>query len=316
MKKLLLALFILITFVVNHMKQPSIDKHSKNNDSLIEVIHGEYVFSCRTSGLENNGEAVILLHGFPETSHMWVDLLPQLSNQGYRVVAPNQRGYSPGARPKDLKEYSIKNIAEDVFALADTFNFKQFHLVGHDWGSTIGWAVVTLQPEKVLSWTSISVPHMKAFSYAYRHDQDQQKRSRYFGFFKIPLIPEFYFSWNEYSNLKKIWNKSSPEQKEIYLDVFKQPGAIKAALNWYRANIGTAINTKDQIEFDDVIVPSQLIWGKKDMALGRKGAELTEDYMDGPYRFIELDAGHWLIQESFPEVSSAIIEHIKKYSMK
>ena len=176
------------------MKQPSIDKHSENNNvSFIEVHHGELVFSCRSAGLENTGEAVILLHGFPETSHMWVDLLHQLSSRGYRVIAPNQRGYSPGARPGDIKEYSIKNIVEDVFALADAFDFKQFHLVGHDWGSAIGWAVVALQPEKVLSWTAMSVPHMKAFSYAYKYDKDQQERSRYIGFFKLPFIPELYF---------------------------------------------------------------------------------------------------------------------------
>ena len=104
MKKLLFALFILITFLVSQMKQPSIDKHSENNnESFIEVHHGELVFSCRPAGLENTGEAVILLHGFPETSHMWVDLLHQLSSRGHRVIAPNQRGYSPGARPGDVR---------------------------------------------------------------------------------------------------------------------------------------------------------------------------------------------------------------------
>ena len=317
MKKLLFILFILITFVANQMKQPGINKQPENNnDTLIEVHHGDLVFSCRTSGLENTGEAIILLHGFPETSHMWFDLMHQLSSRGYRVIAPNQRGYSPGARPSDIKEYSIKKIAEDVFALADAFEFKQFHLVGHDWGSAIGWAVVTLQTEKVLSWTAMSVPHMKAFSYAYNQDKDQRERSRYIGFFKLPLIPELYFSWNKYSNLKEIWKKSSPEQKKIYLDIFQQRGALKAALNWYRANIGVTVEAEDQIAFDDVTVPSQLIWGNRDMALGRTGAELTGNYMKGPYRFIELNAGHWLIQESFPEVSSAIIEHIKKHPEK
>ena len=298
------------------MMKPSINKKSgNNNDHLFEVKNREFVFSCRTSGLENNGDAIILLHGFPETSHMWIDLLKQLSNCGYRVVAPNQRGYSSRARPIDVKQYFIRNLAEDVFAIADAFSFDQFHLVGHDWGSTIGWAVVALQPKKVLSWTAMSVPHMKAFSYAYRTDKDQQKKSKYIGFFKLPFIPEFYFSWNKYSNLKKIWSKSSSEQIEIYLKVFQQPGALKASLNWYRANIGNSMETKNKIFFGDVNVPSQLIWGNKDIALGRTGAEMTKKYMKGPYRFIELDVGHWLIQESFSEVSLSIIEHIEKYSL-
>ena len=189
-------------------------------------------------------------------------------------------------------------------------------MVGHDWGSAIGWAVVTLQTEKVLSWTAMSVPHMKAFSYAYNQDKDQREKRRYIGFFKLPFIPELYFSWNKYSNLKDIWKESSPKQKNIYLNIFQQRGALKAALNWYRANIGVTVEAEDQIAFDDVTVPSQLIWGNRDMALGRTGAELTGNYMKGPYRFIELNAGHWLIQESFPEVSSAIIEHIKKHPEK
>ena len=230
------------------------------------------------------------------------------------LIAPNQRGYSSQARPKDVKEYSIKSLAEDVFAVSNYFNFDQFHLVGHDWGSAVGWAVLALKPEKILSWTAMSVPHMKALSDAYKNDKDQQKKSRYIAFFKIPFLPELYFSWNDYSNLKKIWHKSSPEQKEIYLNIFQQPGALKAALNWYRANIGNTIEIGDLITLNDVTVPSQLIWGNKDMALGRSGVELTKKYMKGPYRFIELNAGHWLIQESLLDVSSAIIEHINEYS--
>ena len=127
-------------------------------------------------------------------------------------------------------------------------------------------------------------------------------------------IPELYFSWNGYSRLRSLWKQSSEEQKEQYLDIFTQRGALKASLNWYRANIGVRVEPEDQVRFGSVTVPSQLIWGNRDMALGRTGAELTKNYMKGPYRLVELDAGHWLIQESFQEVSSAIIEHIEKYS--
>ena len=114
--------------------------------------------------------------------------------------------------------------------------------------------------------------------------------------------------------IRSLWKESSEEQKEQYLDIFKQRGALKASLNWYRANIGVRVEPEDQVRFGSVTVPSQLIWGNRDMALGRTGAELTKNYMKGPYRLVELDAGHWLIQESFQEVSSAIIEHIEKYS--
>ena len=129
-------------------------------------------------------------------------------------------------------------------------------------------------------------------------------------------MPELYFSWKDYTYLKKIWTKSSDEQKQVYLSVFRQKNALKAALNWYRANRGVKLDSDDQISFGDVTVPSQLIWGNRDMAIGRAGVELSHQYMKGPYNFIELDAGHWLIQESFPDVSSAIIEHIDTHALK
>ena len=315
-KLLFIALFMIFLINSQMVQNKHSEKIMNKSDPFVEVKHGEFVFNCRVAGLDNDGEAIILLHGFPETSHMWVDLLPILFNKNYRVIAPNQRGYSPKARPNNVKEYSIKKIAGDVIAIADAFEIQRFHLVGHDWGAAIGWAVIALNPERVLSWTAMSVPHMKAFEYAYKKDKDQQKRSEYIGFFKLPFIPELYFSWNKYSKLKKVWKESSEKQKEIYLDIFKQRGALRTALNWYRANIGVRVKSEDQIKFDDVNVPSQLIWGNRDMALGRTGAELTENYMTGPYRLVELDAGHWLIQESFQEVSSAIIEHIEEHTQK
>ena len=313
-KLLFIALFTIIIINGQVVQGKHGNEMVNNSDPFTKVKHGTFVFNCRVAGMDNDGEAVILLHGFPETSHMWNDLLPLLSGGGYKIITPDQRGYSPGARPGKVRDYSIKRIAKDVFAIANALGIDRFHLVGHDWGSAIGWAVIALEPEKVISWTAMSVPHMKAFEHAYKNDKDQQKRSKYIGFFKLPFIPELYFSWNGYSRLRSLWKESSEEQKEQYLDIFKQRGALKASLNWYRANIGVRVEPEDQIRFGDVTVPSQLIWGNRDMALGRTGTELTKNYMKGPYRLVELDAGHWLIQESFQEVSSAIIEHIEKYS--
>ena len=155
---------------------------------------------------------------------------------------------------------------------------------------------------------------MKAFQEAYRNDLDQQKKSRYIGFFNMPFIPEFYMSFNNYKNLKKIWRAHEDEEINAYLKVFRQRGALRSALNWYRANIGNKRNPSDYIQFGNVEVPTLLIWGNMDMAIGRKSVELSEKYMKGPYTFIELYAGHWLIQEEFDKVSNEIIKHIGKYS--
>jgi len=284
--------------------------------SIVEVNVGKLIFNCRTSGLSNNGDGIILLHGWPETSHMWVDLMELLSDKGFRVVAPDQRGYSPQARPNNINEYKIEKIVQDVFSIADSFEFEQFHLIGHDWGASIGWASTYTKPERIITWTAMSVPHLSAFGQALQSDNDQKKKSRYISFFKLPFLPEFYFSISDYKNLKNIWNKSSDEQIDAYLQVFKGDGALKASLNWYRANIDSKANNKKINELGNIYTPSQLIWGNKDMALGRRGAEMTGKYMKGKYQFIELDAGHWLIQDDYSNVSTSIVNIIEQHAIK
>ena len=155
-----------------------------------EIAANGMTFRCRICGLENQGEPVILLHGFPETSHMWERLMKELAERGYRCLAPDQRGYSPGARPKDIKNYLLSRTASDAAALADEVGFKKFHLVGHDWGSACGWAAVELYPDRIQSWTSLSVPHMTAFSHALTRNPVQMIRSSYMLLFQLPLVPE------------------------------------------------------------------------------------------------------------------------------
>ena len=291
------------------------DRIEEGNPITLQSIEvNELAFNCRTSGLKNPREGVILLHGFPETSHMWNELIPILADKGYKVVAPDQRGYNPESLPRKISEYKLKKLCEDILAIGDYYGFEQFHLVGHDWGSSVGWALASLNPERILSWSALSVPHLKAFMKAYKTDKDQKKKSRYIGFFKLPLFPEWYLSFNNHSKLIDLWSKSSDEQIEIYLETFSKKRVLKSALNWYRANVGK-ITPEVSSLLGDVNVPTVLIWGKYDPAIGRKGVEGTDKYMQGPYELIELDAGHWLIQEAFHDVSRAIVNHIETYSL-
>ena len=308
-----MKLFIFLTFLVS-LTMPK-DRIEEGNPITLQTIEvNDLVFNCRTSGLNNPREGVILLHGFPETSHMWNELIPILADKGYKVVAPDQRGYNPESLPRKTSEYKLKKLCEDILAIGDYYGFEQFHLVGHDWGSSVGWALASLNPERILSWSALSVPHLKAFMKAYKTDKDQKKKSRYIGFFKLPLLPEWYLSFNDYSKLIDLWSKSSDEQIEIYLETFSKKRVLKSALNWYRANVGR-ITPEVSSLLGDVNVPTVLIWGKYDPAIGRKGVEGTDKYMQGPYELIELDAGHWLIQEAFHDVSRAIVNHIETYSL-
>ena len=136
------------------------------------------IFDCRISGNEED-ELVILLHGFPESSFMYRELMEDLSELGYYCIAPNLRGYSAGARPSGKTNYTIDKLSKDVIDIAHFTGRDKFHLIGHDWGSAIGWQVVHDNPHAVLSWTGLSVPHTQSFFEAIMNDEDQKERSNY-----------------------------------------------------------------------------------------------------------------------------------------
>lgn len=281
----------------------------------IQVINKQangLIFKVRVAGNPSD-EPVILLHGWPETSHMWTRLMEKLSAEGYYCIAPDQRGFSPQARPTDVKDYEIEKLASDVVGIADAFGTQHFQLIGHDWGSAIGWAVVGLYPERVKSWTAMSVPHLKAFSDAVRFDKKQKKMSQYMAFFQWRGIPEWFLLKKDRQNLRKVWKKSSPEELQDYLDVIGNKPALKASLSYYRANYKLLKKGEKVDDYLEVKTPTLMIWGKKDIAIGPVGVEGTAQYMKGPYEYVELAAGHWLMQEAFEDCYQPISVHLAKY---
>ncbi len=277
--------------------------------TISEIAANGMTFRCREAGTA--GESVILLHGFPETSHMWTDVMARLAAAGYRCLAPDQRGYSPGARPEGTENYSVALLVADVLALAAARGYQRFHLIGHDWGSGVGWAAASAVPGPLLSWTALSVPHVAAFARAIAEDADQQQRSQYITWFQAPGVAEQALLADDCAQLKSIWTASKPEEVKEYVSVFSQPGALTAALNWYRAAFGGRAEGRAQDAAGEVKVPSLTIWGNQDQAIGRRSTELAAEYLKGPYRFVEMDAGHWLIQEKPAEVTREILAHLK-----
>lgn len=283
---------------------------------VLEIEANRMIFRSRVAGLGNvSGEPIVLMHGFPETSIMWANLMERLADEGYRCFAPDQRGYSPNARPEGVENYIYQDLVSDVVALADVLGFTRFHLVGHDWGSAIGWIALSLHPDRVHSWTAMSVPHMDAFRSALADDPDQQQRSQYIAFFRTPEQPERTLTTNDLEPLRALWASIPKDQVEEYVTVFSQPGALTAALNWYRANSFDLEQGYQGAMLGPVSHPTLLIWGNQDMAIGRAAVERTEKYMTGPYRLVELNAGHWLVQEEPNRVHNEILRHVKSNRM-
>jgi len=267
-------------------------------------------FSIKLDGDDNN-IPVILLHGFPETSVMWNRLSKDLNNNGYYTIAPDQRGYSYGARPLETNEYQISHLSDDVIAIADALGIDKFHLIGHDWGCAVGWYIAANHPDKLISFSALSVPHLTAFTKAYKEDPMQYEESNYIRFFQYKKIPEFVLARNKYKLLKSFYTKHGESERASYINLFNQKNALTGAINWYRANYGLFSEGHD---IGKISVPSLFIWGNQDIAIMRSGAEWTQEYISGYYKFLELDSGHWLVQESYDQVSEEIFAHLDSFS--
>ncbi len=286
---------------------------STSATGLVQLDANGLTFRARIAGFENEkGELVILLHGFPVTSAMWQPLIPVLENAGYRVIAFDQRGYSPGARPLNSSAYSINHLVEDVVAVAGAAGAEKFHLVGHDWGSAVGWQTVLNHPDRILSWTGLSIAHPAAFSEALTSDPDQQARSKYFSLFRAPLVPEILLTFNGLGALKAAYAGMSEEAVEEYLWVFAEPRALTAALNWYRQmNVGSPQFAPNEMS---ITVPTLFIWGNNDAAVGRSAVESQRQYMKGSYALIELDGEHWILNSHGKTVVPEILKHVQSAS--
>ena len=272
---------------------------------------GKFTFDCRISG-QHEDELVLFLHGFPETSHMWSGLIQEIAPMGFYCVAPNMRGYSQGARPKGKKHYTIDKLSQDILALATALGKEKFHLIGHDWGAAIGWYFVHEYPQHVLSWSALSVPHISAFAQAITSDKDQIKKSQYIKNFQVPYLPELRIRKNDFELFRKLWKNSDENEVNDYLSVLKDKYALTAALNYYRANY-QLFKTHT---IGNITLPTLFIWGEHDPAIGAYGVELGHQYVKGDYKFVKLDAGHWLIQTNYDQVKTEIVQHLVKNKIK
>jgi pimeloyl-ACP methyl ester carboxylesterase len=261
----------------------------------------ELTFDVTDSG-PDGAEIVVLLHGFPQNRHEWAGVTPQLAAAGYRVLAPDQRGYSPGARPLSRRAYVQSQLVDDVVALLDAAAAPKVHLVGHDWGAFVAWALTSRYPERVHTLTAVSVPHPKAFGWAML--RGQLLRSWYLAAFQLPVLPEQFLSTHPGRTLLG-GNGLTAQQMKAYLEPLGRDG-LTAALNWYRAlpwsqrEIGYASRST---------VPTTYVWSDRDTTVGRAAAEATERFVDVPYRFVALPGlSHWIPDQAPDALADLILD--------
>jgi len=277
----------------------------------VQIDVGALTFDVMAAGPED-GPVVILLHGFPQTSACWRHTLPVLAEAGYRVLAPDQRGYSPGARPVGVAAYHSAELTADVLGLADAVGAERFHLVGHDWGASIAWQVAARHGDRLLTVTPISVPHPLAYATALASpDTDQEQRSSYFPMFREEGAEDGMLA-NDAAGLRMIYLAGGLTEEEAapHLAALSSPEALGAALNWYRAAGGHLIEG-----LGPITVPTLHVWSTEDVALGREGAEATGDHVEGPYRLVVLEGiDHWIPDHAPDALNEALLSHLSGFA--
>jgi pimeloyl-ACP methyl ester carboxylesterase len=262
-------------------------------------------FDALAAGPER-GRPVLLLHGFPETAGQWEHQLAALGDAGYRAVAIDQRGYSPGVRPTDVEAYGPDELIADVVAVADALAWPRFDLVGHDWGSAVAWMTAGAHPERLRTLTTISTPHGLAFRDALRGDPDQQARSAYFVVFRAPA-GEAERELLEEGGLRRMFDGLPASRIDAYVERFSEPGALTAALNWYRAMRRPARSWA-------ITTPTLYVWSTGDAFIGEAAARGVAQYVEGPYRFEVLDGvSHWISEEAPERLSGLLLDHLGGY---
>lgn len=261
-----------------------------------------------------DGPLVLLLHGFPQSRHTWRHQLPALAAAGYRAVAPDQRGYSPGARPDpaDLANYHYDRLIGDVIDLAAACGHGagRFHLVGHDWGGQVAWGVADRHPDRLASLTILSRPHPSSFVRALQApDGEQKHRSRHHRAFLSGDTARLLLEDDARRLRRNLAEAGVPDDAAAdYVSVLGTPAALEAALAWYRAQEGL------RAALGKITVPTLYIWGDADATVGRMAAEGTAEFVTGPFRFEVLPGiGHFITDQLVDEVNALLLAHLRSY---
>ncbi|WP_217922790.1 alpha/beta fold hydrolase [Miltoncostaea oceani] len=277
---------------------------------------GEVRLSVTEAG-DPSREPVVLLHGFPETSHSWRHQLPALAAAGYHAVAPDLRGYGGSDRPAAVDAYAAPKLVGDVAGLIGALGHESAHLVGHDWGGGLAWALAGTRPEMVRSLTILNAPVGVVSARLRREDPAQRAKSWYMLLFQFPGVAETWLSQDDFANLRQfVFDDAAPgtfpeEDREILVDALRRDGALTAALNWYRANMPAASWLRDPPDPPEVTVPTLIIWGEADSNMGPVLLERSAATVTGPLR-VELLPGvsHWVPEEVPDRVNGLLVDFL------
>lgn len=256
------------------------------------------------------GKVMLFLHGFPEFSLGWKKQLVFFAAKGFRVVAPDQRGYNLSSKPKGVKAYRIENLVADMVELIKQLSTEKIILVGHDWGGAVAWEIAGQYPELIEKLIILNMPHLRIMRETLKTNARQMVRSWYTGFFQIPFLPEWISSWFNFKLMEKsmigtaIQHTFTRFEITQYKVAWRQPGAIKAMINWYRAYKYSHPALKR------IHIPTLILWGTRDkFLLPQMAGKSNMLCSKGKLIYID-DATHWLHHEKAAKVNQLILNFL------
>lgn len=262
-----------------------------------------------------NGPLVILLHGFPEFWYGWRYQIEMLANAGFRVLAPDQRGYNLSDKPKRIRDYNLDQLAADVVGLIEAAGRDKAFLVGHDWGGASAWWAAIKYPARIQRLAILNAPHPKVMRQNIFHNRVQRKKSWYFFLFQIPFLPERRMRKNNWRlgarALQGTSRKGTFSEADLalYREAWSQPGAATGMLNWYRA----ALRTRPaRLRSSRVTMPALIIWGEQDKFLRREMAKQSTDLCDQGHLVLIEEATHWVQHEEPERVNKLLLTFFKQ----
>ena len=286
----------------------SIDPHTPG----IHLQVNGTTLHCVEAG-PKDGPLVLLLHGFPEFWWAWRNQIEPLSRAGFRVLAPDQRGYNLSAKPEGRKAYDLDTLAQDVIGLSDALGSGTCSLVGHDWGGLVAWWAASRYPDRVGRLVAINAPHPAVAGNYMRRHPSQILRSSYVGFFQLPYLPEALFAARDYQILRRTLLRTSragtfsEQDLTEYAKAWSRPGALTGMLNWYRALSLKPLHRPSE----KLAMPVLAIWGMQDrfleFGLCEESLTLCADGRAMPLR----QATHWVHLEVVETVNGALLDFLK-----
>jgi pimeloyl-ACP methyl ester carboxylesterase len=253
----------------------------------------------------DDGMPVLFMHGWPDTHALWRHQVKAMTDQGYRTLAPDLRGFGASDKPSEVEAYALKHTVVDMLAVLDAAGVDKAHVVAHDWGAAAAWGLVSFLPQRVQSFTTLSVGHPLAFRGA---GFEQRMRSWYMLLFQFEGIAEQWLQENPFML------GGHPDADEVQSRL-AEPGALTASLGWYRANAHPRSLVGAAPELPTVDCPVMGVWSSGDVALVERQMTDSATYVGGPWRYERIDgAGHWMQLDATDRVNALLVEFLQEQS--